>query len=120
MILPSRLVYGFRTNDIEAKREKLSAAFGIELMAFRDDEAGVRYRTSSKDPFPIMTLFPNLDVDEEGKFFKLHDFREFPLILTVLNWEKAPDFMQTIGNIPDFGAELLDKHDEERLDPEGS
>ena len=116
IMMPSVLVYGFKTSSVEEVREKLELAFAVKLRVFRDDDEGVRYETNSKDAVPSMMLVPNHDADEEGDFFPEEDFKDFPVILRIWGWEKFPEFRDRLNAIPDFGADLLEEMEEEEFD----
>ena len=115
-LIPSLLVYGFKTNSIEDVREKLEAAFGVRMRVFRDDDDGPRYASKGRDPVPPMTLYPNYDSNEGDPVIPEEEFEEFPVILSVTSWEKLPNFRDIINTIPDFGAELLREFDEMEFD----
>ena len=117
----SKLIYGFRTNDIEDARAKLEAALQIAFTVYRDDDTGIRYNayrendagirnhSGSRAHTPLLALFPNYDEDEEGQFFSMERFKEYPMILTILNWEGIPNVIDTIAAISGLNAELLDR-----------
>ena len=116
MIVPSRLVYGSKTRDIEHVRERLETTFAIKMRVFRNDDQGVRYDSIGSESVPLMVLIPNYDADEDEEFVLLEDFKEYPVILKVQSWEKFPSFMDAIDAIPDFGAELLEHREEMEVD----
>lgn len=107
----SKLIWGFKQTDIETAREKLEHAFNFNFKVSRDDDAGVRYISYKEDPTPPMSLYPNYDVDEEGEFFVIEEFKDFPVLLSVLSYETYPNFIDIVSNIPGLDAVLLERRE---------
>ena len=107
----SLLIWGFKTNDIEAVRTKLEEVLDVKFEVGRNDDTGVHYITRTQKP-PDMELYPNLEIDEEGEHFDIEDFAEYPLLFVITRFEARPDIVETIEQIPDLGVELLQREDQ--------
>ncbi len=99
-------LYALPSDDQEAMKAKIEPLLGIEFEGRHSDERGDYYSTRGFEN--KVSIYTNLE--PSGEMWNEEKFREFPLVLSIVDSPRLDEYHQLLTGEKDLGAVLIERH----------